>query len=279
MKTIDFIMIADRWCPTSRTYLTYLHHAGFRMRKIVLVDFIGKNKRLRNLRRMLGSTVAGKIITRRRPQWPYNDPKGLFDIVQAGVEHHINYTQPFDFHAYSADVQEIVAEDYEDIHLHACLKNQPVQTFLYTNGGRVPAVLLAQPGLKIFHIHPGIVPYVRGSDGLLWSILTRGRPGVSCFYMNDGIDTGNVIGRKEFPLPNFSIKAPKNLVEEDELYRALLIAYDPHLRASLMRDIIVENNGENLNNLAFLEQPSEKLSSYLWMHPLMRMKTLSLVTQ
>ncbi len=279
MKILDLTIIADRWCPTSRTYLTYLHHAGFQVQKIILVDFLGPNKKLRMLRRFFGAKIAGKIMTRRRPAWPYQDHDGLFTALQAGMENQIDYGQPFHYAVYAKHVQEIVAEDYDDVYFQNYLKKESCQTFLYTNGGRVPVELLSHPGVRIFHVHPGIVPHVRGSDGLLWSILTRGKAGVSCFYMDSGIDTGKIIKCKEFALPSFPVKAPANSAQEEALYKALLIAYDPHLRANLLRDIIVEAEGKALNNLTSLAQPAEKIASYLWMHPLMRMKILSLVTQ
>jgi methionyl-tRNA formyltransferase len=76
---------------------------------------------------------------------------------------------------------------------------------LYTSGGRVPGDLLSTSPSRMIHIHPGVVPYVRGSDCLFWSVLTRGRPGMSCFYMNAGIDTGDIIHTREFDAPSYPV--------------------------------------------------------------------------
>lgn len=277
MQTLDLVVVADRWCSTSRTYLTYLHHAGYRVRKVLLVDFVGGGAKLNRLRAVTGSRIASAIIRLKRPLWPDYAPliRQYCAAVQSGVEHKIDYFAPFNYAAYADSVQSFAAADYDDPVLHSIMLAQPCRTFLYTNGGRVPESLLAQPGVKIFHIHPGVVPYVRGSDGLLWSIAVRGCPGVSCFYMDAGIDTGALIATAEFPLPVLPVSAPASAADEDALYRALLLAYDPHLRASLFRDVIKSCGGRHLDQLPAQAQTHDKRDNYLWMHPKLRQKIMA----
>ena len=277
MQTLDLVIVADRWCSTSRTYLTYLHHAGYRVRKILLVDFVGGGGKFNRLRSLVGPRIASAIVRWRRPLWPDYAPliRQYCTIVQSGVEHPINYFAPFDYAAHADSIEHFSAADFDDPFLHAIMLAQPCRTFLYTNGGRVPESLLTQPDVKIFHIHPGVVPYVRGSDGLLWSIAVRGRPGVSCFYMDAGIDTGALIATAEFPVPRLAVPVPATAADEDALYRALLLAYDPHLRASLFRDVIRSCGGRHLNQLPATAQIHDKRDNYLWMHPKLRQKIMA----
>lgn len=277
MQTIDLTVIADRWCPTSRTYLTYLAKAGFRVRTILLVDFVGAGGRLDRLRRLMGPAIAAMVVRIKRPAWPEFEVRvrDYCARMQGVVEHPIDYTVSFDYAPYAETVTECVAADYDDPHLQKIIMSQQYKTFLYTNGGRVPQVLLQQEGIKILHIHPGVVPHVRGSDGLLWSMAVRGRPGVSCFYMDSGIDTGALIATKEFGPPDFDIRPPVTVEEEANFYRALLMAYDPHLRASLFRDVVVEADGRDLGCLAAKAQNHDRKDNFLWMHPKLRQKVIA----
>ena len=147
--------------------------------------------------------------------------------------------------------------------------------FLYTNGGRVPASLLGRPEIRVLHIHPGIVPDLRGSDCLLWSAVVRGQLGVSCFYMSSGIDEGALIGQREFALPQLPALAP--LLEGGEepiAYRALLYAVDPHLRAQLLVDVLHMHEGVDLRCLPACEQVPASRPAYLWMHPRLRLQVM-----
>jgi len=167
------------------------------------------------------------------------------------------------------------ATDYNDAALQKRILNNKNTAFLYTNGGIVPGVLLTHPGVRIIHIHPGIVPAMRGSDCLLWSVLMRGRIGVSCFYMGVGIDDGAIIGQQEFPLPNLPSLSPLLTADrEREAYRALLYAVDPHYRAKLLVNVLRQYMGTDLRALPTQQQASPIRPAYLWMHPRLRLKTM-----
>jgi hypothetical protein len=112
---------------------------------------------------------------------------------------------------------------------------------LYTGGGIVRDNLLSLEGMRLLHAHPGLLPHVRGADGLLWSVLVRGRPAASCFYMDAGLDTGDVVVAEEHPPPRF----PRAGADETTLYRALYLFYDPWLRAATL-----------LSALALAEDPA-----------------------
>lgn len=274
MKEIGLTVIADIYCPTTRTYLSYLKKSGYIPQKIILVHFTGKDKKYLRLRRFLGHKLASWFIHATHPLNPQH-AKGvteLLDSVQKEFNIKITYTNDFDFSSHTVELEKTSAYDYTDLDFQKFLISQKNKVFLYTNGGIVPAKLLDRADMRILHIHPGIVPYVKGSDGLLWSILERGNPGVSCFYMNPGIDTGDLIETMEFPPMRLSIEKPVSIQSEDNLYRAILIAYDPHLRAKILCKILGDHDGKDLFSLPSQKQIASEHESYLWMAPQLRLK-------
>jgi hypothetical protein len=277
MKTLDLCVIADRFCATSRTYLTYLEAAGYRPRKILLVDFIGPHQPSRDLAQKWGRRIAS--FSKQKIRLPVRDHasdfKALCDQLQDRLPLRVNYFEPFDFASKAEKIAQFTAENYDDPDLHRRIARERAGTFLYTNGGRVPASLLDRPGLRILHIHPGVVPEVKGSDCLFWSMLTRGRPGMSCFYMNAGIDTGDIILTREFDPPLYP--QLNDIGDTDLAYRALLHAYDPHLRAQTLLDIVKLSPDGRLGDLPSTRQAPGAGRSYFWMHPRLVAKALRLI--
>lgn len=196
----------------------------------------------------------------------------LFSIMQADFDVQVDYLNKFPWHKFSPKIQKVSAEDYNDPEFQKILLSQKDSAFLYTNGNIVPKELLQQDGFKILHIHPGIVPHVRGSDGLLWSIANRGKPGASCFYMSPGIDEGDLIDTIELPPMKIQHPAPKTTEEEELLYRAALIAFDPHIRAKLLCKILEKNKDKPLKMLPSHKQEKSEKQAFLWMHPILRRK-------
>lgn len=52
------------------------------------------------------------------------------------------------------------------------------------------------PG-RIINLHISLLPYNRGADPNLWSFLEDSRKGVTIHFMDEGIDTGDIIAQKE----------------------------------------------------------------------------------
>jgi hypothetical protein len=276
MRDIALCVVAARHCSTSRTYLTYLKAAGLRPRRVLLVDFVWNNERFRRLSRWIGRRFAHAAIRKDLVPWPPLSPEFVAACghVQDDVPLPIDYLSEFDFAAHAQSVERFVATDFDDPGMHAALRRQPVSTFLYTDGGRVPGAVLGDPALKVLHVHPGVVPDVKGSDGLFWSLLARGKPGVSCFYMDEGIDTGRLIRTREFARPRFPRLAEIARSQPEIAYRAVLYAYDPHLRAQLFCDVMAEA-GDDLSRLPAVPQTEEGPAPYLAMHPALRARLLA----
>lgn len=57
-----------------------------------------------------------------------------------------------------------------------------------------PAVLELFPG-GVVNVHPGYLPYNRGRNAQIWSILDGTPVGATLHYMDDGVDTGPIVDR------------------------------------------------------------------------------------
>lgn len=271
---INLTVIGDRLCSTTRTYLTHLRDAGFRPRALWLVDFgspPGWRQRVRGL-------LAGLRSLGRSCGATENDD-GFAALClhlqeEAGFDP-IDHTASWRPEDFADEVKVFHARDFNDHALLVRMLNSRDTAFLYTNGGLVPATLLDQPDLRVLHIHPGIVPELRGSDCLLWSAAVRQKLGVSCFYMSAGIDEGALIGQRSFDLPRMPSLAPWIAGQgESTAYRALLNAVDPHLRATLLVDVLNSHPGADLRRLPSCEQTRPSRPAYLWMHPRLRRQVM-----
>jgi methionyl-tRNA formyltransferase len=68
-------------------------------------------------------------------------------------------------------------------------------------GGQILRREILSQGVPILHVHPGLVPQFKGSTTIYYSVLARGKVGASAFFINEQIDDGPVILKREFELP------------------------------------------------------------------------------
>jgi len=52
----------------------------------------------------------------------------------------------------------------------------------------------------VVNVHPGYLPYNRGRNAQVWSIVEHTPSGATLHYMNEGVDTGPIIERLEVPV-------------------------------------------------------------------------------
>lgn len=71
------------------------------------------------------------------------------------------------------------------------------------------------PKYKLINCHPGKLPYYRGLCALNWALINDEKEfGVTVHYVDDGIDTGDIIVQKVFPI-----------TDEDDYGTLLEVAY------------------------------------------------------
>ncbi len=62
---------------------------------------------------------------------------------------------------------------------------------------KVPKEIIDVPEKGIVNLHPSFLPYNRGAHPYIWPIVEDTPAGVSIHYMDEDIDTGPIIDRKE----------------------------------------------------------------------------------
>ena len=80
------------------------------------------------------------------------------------------------------------------------LKNDDIDAILVCGcERRIPSDIISSE-IKCINVHFSILPYGRGPEPLLSSIVNGEPTGVTVFRMTDETDAGPIIGRKEFPM-------------------------------------------------------------------------------
>ena len=246
MKTVPMTVMAYEG-PVLRAYLSMMRREGLKPETILLMVHTRNPSSQKTLGRLLPSAIRNWYCERYQETafnfWPRRLSKSHPELVNAIADQLGEVVERpnqliremlgrFRYENYAARVDRVMITGLRDTALASAIRSLDPKTVLFTGGGIVPPALLASPGTRFLHVHPGRLPHVRGADGLLWSMLVRGQPGASCFYMNEGLDTGNLLLDMDFPAPKF--KSPvKDRPDDQTLYRALYSYYDPLLRAEL----------------------------------------------
>lgn len=176
-------------------------------------------------------------------------------VIFENAELQIPFFEPIDFENYTQNLEVIDTFPFFPEELKERLDSKITYFFSYL--GICPSDFLERA--KILHIHSGIIPPIRGSHCLFWSLLYRGVPGYSLFYLSNGIDCGEVVYRHEFreALPNLSsIKYPLPLVTQ-----SLLSYYDTYLRARVFANFLLEKTRDNLTDLSTFKHKNREFFS------------------
>ena len=69
---------------------------------------------------------------------------------------------------------------------------------------------------RIINLHISLLPWNRGADPNLWSFLENTPKGVTIHYMDEGIDTGDVIAQKDISLDNSeTLRSAYNILSQE----------------------------------------------------------------
>ncbi len=261
---------------TARIYLAMLEKYGYKPSKIILLhksrDSVGWKHSL--VQRALGKKYAARVSSIYTKLYQYK----LFDIFSKNIlskqglsirdiNNCLKKYKP-------SDIAELTVKNLDDDTLIAYIEKNVHGPILFTGGGILKNKILSIPTVKFIHIHPGIVPDIRGADCLFWSYLLNGKAGYSVFYMNEGIDTGDILHKKEFDIKLKNMNANN----QSNLYKSILSYYDPCLRIKTFIEILdkqakmSKNNDSTIDlmNLPFEKQDSSHGRMYFFMHKELR---------
>jgi methionyl-tRNA formyltransferase len=69
----------------------------------------------------------------------------------------------------------------------------------------IPTTTISLFPRGIINLHPALLPYCRGKYPALWAILDRKPAGVTLHYIDEGVDTGDIIAQQHVPYDNSTV--------------------------------------------------------------------------
>jgi hypothetical protein len=289
MKPLQLTVLAHEG-PQARAYLARIKRAGWLPQRIVLMvqtTHPATRKPVgRWLPRGLRLAYAEKTQEMAANHWPRHIASAqpaLVKAIASGLDGTVaepaaliaEVVGRFSYEDYADRVDRVLVHNLSDQGLEPVLAAGSGGAVLFTGGGILRNNLLGLPGVRFLHVHPGHLPHVRGADGLLWSLLVRGRPGISCFYMASGIDTGEVVVAKDLDELRFDLSG-HDRPDDQLLYRALFSFVDPLIRAELLVEEVLAHH-QDLTAIPAMEQDTTQGLTYHFLHPALRKKGLELL--
>lgn len=131
------------------------------------------------------------------------------------------------------------------------ISKSKIDVYIFTGGGILKHGIL-NSGARFIHLHPGIVPYYRGSTCFYYSIINEDSSGVTAYFMDEKIDTGDIIYQKKFPKPNYQF------IDE---------VYDPYIRSETLIDVLSE---QMISNIKTVKQNPSEGETYFIIHPVLK---------
>lgn len=280
MKTLPLTVLLHEG-PMARAYLEGLHAIGMRPERIIKLVYARHPATGKLMGRWLFGGLRIRYAEAAQDQalyfWPRKLLKrhaGWISAIAAEMTRLTGLPETVSLMAdgsaplskYADHVETIHIDGFKDPALAERLRKLAPGVVLFTGGGLLPGNIVSIPNLPVLHVHPGIVPHIRGADCLLWSMLIRGRPGVSLFVMAPGLDTGDVIETQEFEPA--ALPAPPDEADEGTIYRAVYSFCDPVFRAKALNDFVLGN--PTLDRLNGTPQRTDVGVTYHFMHEKLR---------
>lgn len=136
-----------------------------------------------------------------------------------------------------------------------CIKRLKEKYLIYSGySGYIIEASLLNIGKKFIHIHAGMLPQYRGSTTAYYSMLKEKRIGATAIFMSPGIDEGDMITQKAYPVP---------IDCKDIDYE-----FEPYVRAKVLVkaiDAYVKNKRFDVKR-----QNSDDAETYFIIHPVLK---------
>ena len=125
----------------------------------------------------------------------------------------------------------------------------------------LPEVVWSMPRLGTFNVHAALLPQYRGAAPINWAVINgETETGVTTFFLDKDIDTGRIIGRKHFSIPEnanveyvydglMRLGADLAIETIDLLFEKIANNYDDTQILSVMNEITEpQQNSEDLHH-------------------------------
>ena len=271
--------------PIARAYLEMLYSLRCKPRRIIHLiakrDLVTKKPVGSFLPFFLRNKYSATVQARKIHHWPkylfrthnklcielFDQLSEILKIEQDTLLGTINL-RPLDH--YCDNIISFPTNSLKDPELLEFIKRQNTSTYLFTGGGIIPENFFGIKNTQFLHVHPGHLPDIRGADCLLWSVMLSDHPSATCFCMDAGIDTGNIINAAF--LPQIKLPAAATNLDENMTYRLLYSFIDPWVCAVVLRDTLRLTG--YLENIVSTPQAIDAGTAFHFMHTNMRSKVI-----
>ncbi len=272
--------------PIARAYLEMLYSLKLKPKKIIHLiperDIVSKRKIGRFLPLKMRQKYIHNIQLSKISYWPryfIHKHKDLCDILFKELKESLHIKNSSitglaklkPLKLFSNEIIQITYDGFKDKRFLDSIKLTGSEFSLFTGGGIIPKNIFDETNAKLLHIHPGFLPDIRGADCFYWSLMLAERTSASCFIMDSGIDTGEVINAKFLPKLKL-LNCTKGLSEE-MIYRLIYSFVDPWIRAAVLRDTILNTN--YFTNVESFKQDISEGTTFHFMHKNMREKIVN----
>jgi len=271
--------------PIARAYLEMLYSIRCKPRKIIHLiekrDLVTKKTVGSFLPSFLRYKYAANIQSQKIHHWPqylFRTQKKLCLKVFEQLQQALKIKQsdllgavklkPLD--KYSNNIVKLPIDSLKDPNLLSAITEQNSSMYLFTGGGIMPEGFFNIKDTQFIHIHPGYLPDIRGVDGLLWSTMLTNYPSATCFFMNSGIDTGDIVNAVF--LPKITLPKMASQLDNKMIYRLLYSFVDPWIRSVVLRDTLKSTN--YLKNITTTHQTIDEGNTFYFMHEKMISKII-----
>lgn len=234
----------------TKAYINRLNSKGLRPSQILLLNWKGRtySNKIKGLSEEDYSAITGKIRENLKTKGLFS---GELSLSTEAILKSIGW-----------EYQNITIDHINDEKLTAFLSTSIDEDYIIFCGGGILRRQILNCGKKFIHVHPGMVPDVRGADGMLWSALIHDVIGMSVFFMDEGIDTGDYIDCRSFGIPQFEINFNRL---DPQITKSFLVNYvDPHFRAETLASVF--KNNTNPAQWETQKQCSSEGKTYYFMH-------------
>ncbi len=160
------------------------------MNKKIRIVFMGTPKFAVNI---LASLMRGKLY----------EVIGVVTVPDKPIGRHASVLQysPVKTYALSKGLPILQPESLEDETFVSDLKKLNADLQVVVAFRILPKVVWNMPRLGTFNLHASLLPNYRGAAPINWAIINGETcTGVTTFYLDEGIDTGNIIRRKRLEI-------------------------------------------------------------------------------
>lgn len=97
----------------------------------------------------------------------------------------------------------IEVKNHNDLDCENILKEQKLDLIVLGDTRIIKNNIMSLPEIGIINSHPGYLPDVRGNNPYIWALIHDLPQGCSVHFIDENIDTGDLILREEIEIKNF----------------------------------------------------------------------------